>query len=109
MKQTILVLAVAIAISVPSAIPQSTAVGSQRNLAAVKLKDILEKGLRAYKPTDFTYIAKVVAAVDTGQLSRRFVLGTFHYTRRKYKFKKYLVPYFQAVLTKRAAKIGVTI
>jgi len=110
MKSTRLVLALLIAFSIPAApLQQLTAVQPSNRAGVVSLKDILEKGLRAYRPTDFTYLAKVVGLVNTGKLTRRFVLGTFHYTRRKYRFKRYLVPYFQRALTLRAAKIGVSI
>lgn len=110
MKPTRFVLALLIALSIPAApLQQLSAVQPSNRADVASLKDILEKGLRAYRPTDFTYITKVIGLVNTGKLTRRFVLSTFHYVRRKYRFKRYLVPYFQRALTIRAAKIGVAV
>ena len=110
MKRKFLLLTLVVGLSLPTTIPQQGASGAPSARAeVVKLQDILEKGLRAYRPSDFSYIATVVTAVNTGKLTRMFVLGTFHYIRRRYRFKRYLVPHFQRALTKRAAKIGVSI
>jgi hypothetical protein len=67
------------------------------------LKEQLEKGLRARRPVEFQFVARVAQLVDSGQLSRELVQGTFSWTRTRYRNKKYLVPHFEQVLRRRAA------
>ena len=47
------------------------------------LKDTLEKGLRARRPAEFDFIAKVVDFVDDGKLPRSLVMSTFLWARQK--------------------------
>lgn len=73
------------------------------------LKDQLEKGLKARLPSEFAFIGTVITMVDSDQLSSVLVLETFHWARKKTKYKKYVFPYFERGLRERALKLGVTI
>lgn len=67
----------------------------------------LEKGLKARRPTDFTFIATVITAVENGTITQKMVNETFDYARSK--DSRYPFIYFQFVIRKRAAKLGVTL
>lgn len=75
--------------------------------ASLTYKTQLEKGLKARRPTDFSFIETVVAAVDNGTIPQQMVNETFDFARSKNA--KYPFIYFQFALRKRAAKIGVTL
>lgn len=85
-----------------------TSIGSVA-VEVATLKDQLEKGLRARLPKEFAFVQTVVTMVDNNQLSTELVLGTFHWARKKAKYKKYPFPYFEQALRARAAKIGVQV
>lgn len=70
------------------------------------LKTTLEKGLRARRPAEFEFLARVVDFVEAGKLPRSLVMSTFLWARKKPDTRK--VVYFQQALKTRAAKIGVT-
>ncbi len=70
------------------------------------LKEVLEKGLRARRPSEFAFIARVVEMVEDGKLPRDLVEGTFNWARKK---KPYPFPYFERGLKQRAAKIGIVV
>lgn len=72
------------------------------------LKDQLEKGLRARRPVESQFVATVAQLVNQEQLSRELVQGSFSWTLKKYRNRKYLVPYFEQILRHRAAKAGNT-
>lgn len=72
----------------------------------IDLKDELEAGLKARRPQEFQFIAKVVDMVDQKQLPLEMVRGTFIWARKK---KPYPYPFFERALIQRAAKIGVKI
>lgn len=72
------------------------------------LQDQLEKGLRARRPVEFQFVARVVQLVEQGRLSRATVVGTFRFVVRRYSGKKYLVPAFEQILRKRAREEGNT-
>ena len=79
---------------------------SGRGGEVASLKDQLEKGLRARRPEEFAFIAKVVSLVNEGRLPLSLVKSTFQWARRK---QPYQMPYFQKALRIRAARIGVAI
>lgn len=67
----------------------------------------LEKGLKARRPTDFSFIAEVVAKIEAGDLPQKMVNETFDYARAK--SGNYPFIYFQFAIRKRAEKLGVTL
>jgi hypothetical protein len=71
-----------------------------------ELKDQLNSGLKARRPEEFAFIARVVEMVDDGQLPIELVQSTFQWARFK---KPYPYPYFDAGLRARAAKLGINI
>ena len=70
------------------------------------LKSQLEAGLRARRPEEFAFIARVVELVDTGKLSPKLVIETFHWSRRK---RPYPYQYFERAIKIRALRAGVQI
>jgi len=68
------------------------------------LEDQLEKGLRARRPREFAFIARVVAFVEQDKLPLKLVKETFDWAREK---KPYPFQYFERAMRLRAAKIGV--
>lgn len=75
-------------------------------MAQADLKDELEAGLKARRPQEFQFIAKVVDMVNRKQLPLEMVRSTFIWARKK---KPYPYPFFERALIQRAAKIGVRI
>lgn len=73
------------------------------------LKEQLEKGLKARRPEEFAFIAKVVTMVNQNRLPLSIVKGSFFFVRKKYQSKKYLVPYFERVLRAHAAREGIRV
>lgn len=71
-----------------------------------KLKDTLEKGLKARLPSEFAFIRTVTEKVDDGTLPRSVVESTFLWARRK---PQHPFEYFQQGLKIRAEKLGVTL
>ncbi|SRR5260221_14791237 len=71
-----------------------------------KLKDTLEKGLKARLQSEFAFIKTVVEKVDDGTLPRSIVESTFLWARRK---PVHAFEYFQEGLKVRAEQIGVTL
>jgi hypothetical protein len=67
----------------------------------------LEKGLKARRPTDFAFLATVVAKVQSGALPQSMVNETFDFARKQNRDYPFI--YFQFVLRKRADKLGVKI
>ena len=83
-------------------LPADQQVAQQR----ADLKDELEAGLKARRPQEFQFIAKVVDMVNRKQLPLEMVRSTFIWARKK---KPYPYPFFERALIQRAAKIGVRI
>jgi len=81
---------------------------SSRSWAAetADLKDRLEKGLKARRPVEFNFIARVVELVEQDTLPLSLVDGTFHWARRQ---REHPFQYFERGLRLRAKKIGVTL
>ena len=53
------------------------------NAAAATLKKTLEAGLKARRPQEFAFLARVVAKVEDGTLPRSLVESTFFWARRQ--------------------------
>ncbi|HKD36729.1 MAG TPA: hypothetical protein VKB78_08005 [Pirellulales bacterium] len=71
-----------------------------------KLKDTLEKGLKARLPSEFAFIDEVISKVDDGTLPRSMVESTFLWARRR---QIHAFEYFEQGLKVRAAQIGVSL
>ena len=69
--------------------------------ARITLKEMLEKGLKARRPSEFAYIAMVAERVESGTLPRSLVESTFLWARKK---RPHPFPYFQQGLALRAKK-----
>lgn len=70
------------------------------------LKDTLEKGLRARRPEEFQYLARVVQKVERQELPLELVMSTFQWARQKTKHANFPFPYFVRALRERAARLG---
>ena len=70
------------------------------------LKETLEKGLRARRPEEFQYVARVAELVDQKELPLDLVMSTFQWARQKSKHTNFPLPYFARGLRERAAKLG---
>jgi hypothetical protein len=81
-------------------------VGSNNVASEVSLQDQLEKSLRARRPSEFRFIAKIVAQVDNGDLPRDLVQSSFNWARRRPSKK---VQYFEQALRRRAKRGGITL
>lgn len=75
--------------------------------SSLTFKAQLEKGLKARRPSDFTFISTVVSAVDNGTIPQKMVNETFDFARSK--STQYPFIYFQFALRKRAEKLGVSL
>ena len=74
--------------------------------ASIDLQTLLEKGLKARRPQEFTFIRHVVARVDDGTLPVAVVKSTFSWARDK---RPYPIVFFEKALKIRAKKLGVAI
>ena len=74
-----------------------------------KLRDTLEKGLKARLPKEFKFIDVVVTMVENKTLPEPMVLSAFHYVRKRKSHKAGLVPYFEEALRRIAATKGISI
>lgn len=72
----------------------------------VTLKDQLEKALRARRPNEFKFIAKVVAQVDSGELPRDLVQSSFNWARKRPSKR---IQYFEQSLKLRARRKGLAL
>ena len=84
-------------------------IGRRRSSSSARiatLKEQLESGLRARRPTEFAFIQRVVDQVDRGELPRSLVQSTFQWARRK---KPYPYPFFERALKIRAARLGIVV
>ena len=73
------------------------------------LKDQLEKGLKARRPTDFAFIAKVILLVEMNKLPLSEVKAVFQWARKRGVKTNYPFPYFERALKIRAKKLGIII
>lgn len=70
------------------------------------LKTRLEKDLRARRPVEFAFIARVIELVDKGKLPLAMVNKTYLWARRQ---PTHPFQYFQRAMLVQAEKIGVDI
>jgi hypothetical protein len=68
------------------------------------LKTMLEKGLRARRPSEFAFIQRVVKLVNQGKLPIAVVETSFLWARPK---RPYPMPYFMETMEVRAKKVGI--
>jgi hypothetical protein len=73
--------------------------------ASFDLKKQLETGLKARRPSDFTYIQSIVDKVDNGTLPRKLVDNAFLYARNQ--GSRAPIVHFQFALKELAKKAGV--
>ena len=99
-------LLVWLAVAVASAIGQS---GIDPRVApgGITLKQALEKGLKARRPSEFAFIKLVIEKVEQGKLSRKLVERTFLWARDNKQ--PYPMPYFEKALQLQAKKLGVVL
>ena len=74
------------------------------NKKIADLKNRLEKGLKARRPTEFAFIAKVVQLTEKGKLPRKLVDGTYFWARKK---RRHQFQYFERALIIRARRLGI--
>jgi hypothetical protein len=74
------------------------------SVVTLDLKTTLEKGLRARRPSEFEFIAVVVARVEDGTLPLSVVKSTFGWSRKKIR---YPMVYFEQAMRVRAKRLGV--
>jgi hypothetical protein len=80
-----------------------------RAAKTANLKDQLEKGLKARRPEEFAFIAKVVSRVENDTLPRSLVDSTFLWARKKGTGRIRPYQYFESGLKLRAKRIGVSL
>lgn len=71
------------------------------------LQEELEKGLKARRPEEFEFIARVVQMVEKKQLPLDLVNSTFQWARKRTRFERYPCVFFERALRLRAAKLGI--
>lgn len=100
-------LAAVVTMLPPQAIGQlpSTLVSQDRRVAT--LNDQLVAGLRATRPEQKEFIAKVVRAVDEKRLDHQLVSAVFVWSRRRWPPMPF--PYFERAMRIEAAKRGVAL
>ncbi|MGE0605776.1 MAG: hypothetical protein AB7O62_01530 [Pirellulales bacterium] len=57
--------------------------GSPDPTTGLTLRETLEKGLKARRPVEFQYLAKISRMVDRKQLSENMVRATFGWARKR--------------------------
>jgi hypothetical protein len=72
----------------------------------LSLQETLEKGLKARRPEEFAFLARVAEQVELGNLPRSLVDTTFSWARRKPHPR---VVYFEQALRVRARRLGLSI
>jgi hypothetical protein len=85
------------------------AVAQAQGQRRASLQEILETGLKARLPREFRFIERVVEMVNDGDLPLELVMSTFHWARKKTRYKKHAFPYFEHGLRIRAARQGIAI
>lgn len=71
------------------------------------LKDTLKNGLRARRPVEFQFVAKVATLTESGDLPKEYVLAAFDYARNRRP--KFPMPYFEFIVRRKAEELGVSI
>ena len=72
----------------------------------VSLQERLEKGLRARRPQEFAFIAKVSKLVEAKVIPRKMVDATFFWARRK---RRWPYQYFEFGMRRQAARMKIAI
>ncbi|MBX3413593.1 MAG: hypothetical protein KF708_12960 [Pirellulales bacterium] len=91
----------------PAALAKQRAVSERRALDGaiqVDLKDMLNKGLKSRRKSEFAFVDEVVTEVDAGRLPRKEVEQVFLWARRQ---PRHPFQYFQFAMTKQARRFGV--
>jgi len=90
----------------PVALAQQTA--SERRAIdgaiQVDLKEMLNKGLKSRRKSEFAFVDEVVGEVDAGNLPRKEVEQVFLWARRQ---QRHPFQYFQFAMAKKARRFGV--
>lgn len=73
----------------------------------ITLKQAIEKGLKARRPSEFAFIKLVVQKVEQGKLPKKMVERTFLWARDNHQ--PFPMPYFEKAMQIQAKKIGVTL
>lgn len=81
--------------------------GQTSNVSPPTLQEELEKGLKARRPEEFEFIARVVQMVEKKQLPLDLVKSTFLWARKRTRFERYPCVFFERALRLRAAKLGI--
>jgi hypothetical protein len=68
------------------------------------LQSTLEAGLKARRPEEFQFIARVVQLVNQGRLDEDLVRGTFLWARKK---RKHPFQYFEFAIRRKAREVGI--
>lgn len=84
-----------------------TSVGTLQAGDVASLSDQLKSVLRARRPVEFEFIARVVELVDQGQLPYDMVIAVMKYATGKRAKIPY--PYFEQGIRIKAAELGVEI
>jgi hypothetical protein len=71
----------------------------------ITLRQALEKGLKARRKSEFTFIAIVAEKVDQGRLPRKMVERTFLWARDHHQ--PFPMPYFEKAMQIQARKLRV--
>ena len=79
---------------------------AQAGVRTVSLQDRLEKGLRARRPQEFAFIAKVCKLVDAKVIPRKMVDATFFWARRK---RRWPYQYFEFGMRRQAARMKIAL
>lgn len=103
MARSILFALVLVAAAV-AACPIRSAAQDGSQTEKLSLKTQLEQGLRARRPVEFEFVARVVEKVDKGELPRSVVDGVYGWARKQ---RRHPFQYFEFALRKQAAKLGV--
>lgn len=69
------------------------------------LRQTLEKGLKARRPSEFAFIARVTRKVDDGILPQKMVERTFLWARKHHQ--PFPMPYFEQALQIQADKLNI--
>lgn len=71
------------------------------------LADTLKFGLKARRPIEMQFTAEIAQLTDAGTLPKDYVLAIFDYSRKRRP--KFPLPYFEFMIRRKAAELGVSI
>jgi hypothetical protein len=93
-------------VGVPGTVAAQSSTAQQATAGGPTLKETLEKGLKARRPSEFAFIEHVVNKVENGQIPVTLVTSTFLWARRHPGVP---FPYFERGLRERAKKAGISL